>query len=123
VAKKKNNRGFSEEEKALVAHLKEKMKERGVSKFPRDWHLKQLSVARNMLAGENAPAVVQWKACIDWLFRDRYWKDKVDHLARVEALWPKYVLKGGANSGGTSKRNTPRRGSYGGSLYDEGLPL
>ncbi|MTI82722.1 MAG: hypothetical protein FH756_02245 [Firmicutes bacterium] len=123
MAKKKNNRGFSEEEKALVAHLKEKMKERGVNKFPRDWHLKQLSVARNMLAGENAPEVEQWEACIDWLFKDRYWKDKVDHLARVEALWPKYVLKGGVNSGGTSKRSTPQRGSYGGSLYDEGLPL
>ena len=84
---------FTEEEKSLAAYLKEKLASRGVKKLPRDWHLKQLSTARIMLAGANAPALREWKACIDWAFADDFWGDKVDHLARIEGLWPKYVLR------------------------------
>ena len=84
---------FSDIEKALVDYLKSKLATHGIKKFPRDWHLKQLSTARNMLAGDNAPSLEQWKACIDWCFKEPFWKDKVDHLARVEALWPKYCLQ------------------------------
>ncbi|SHJ59756.1 hypothetical protein SAMN02745219_02911 [Desulfofundulus thermosubterraneus DSM 16057] len=90
---KRAGRAFSDEEKALAEYLKEKLKLRGVHKFPRDWHLRQMAVARTMLAGENAPSVEDWKACIDWLFRHPYWGDKVDHLARVLDLWPRYVLQ------------------------------
>ncbi len=86
---------FNENEKALVKYFKDKLVALGVEKFPRDWHLKQLSTARNMLAGEKAPSVDEWKACIDWCFKEPFWKDKVDHLARVESLWPKYCLQGG----------------------------
>ncbi|NLI14561.1 MAG: hypothetical protein GX425_18570 [Peptococcaceae bacterium] len=84
---------FTEDEKSLVEYLKEKLSVRGVKKLPRDWHLKQLSTARGMLAGENAPTVAQWQACMDWAFADEFWCDKVDHLARVEGLWAKYVLQ------------------------------
>jgi hypothetical protein len=84
---------YKEEEKILVAYLKEKLKARGILKFPRDWHLKNLSVARTMLDGENAPSVEEWKACIDWAFAHKYWGDKTDHLARVINLWPSYVLQ------------------------------
>lgn len=84
---------FTDDEKSLVQYLKEKLSVRGVKKLPRDWHLKQLSTARVMLAGENAPTLAQWKACIDWAFVHDFWGDKVDHLARVEGLWAKYVLQ------------------------------
>lgn len=86
---------YTEQEKALVNYLKEKLAARGVEKFPRNWHLKQLTVARNMLAGDKAPTVEEWQKCIDWCFKEPFWKDKIDHLARVEALWSKYCLQGG----------------------------
>jgi len=86
---------FSDQEKSLYEYFKSKLVERDINKFPRDWHLKQLSVARNMLAGDNAPSLEDWQNCIDWCFKHPYWKDKVDHLARVEALWPKFCLQGG----------------------------
>lgn len=86
-------KGFTEEEKALVDYLKEKLRQRGVEKFPRDWHLKQSMVARDMLAGEKAPGLEEWKACIDWLMKHKYWGDKVDHLYRVSSLWPQYILQ------------------------------
>lgn len=107
---------FSQEEKELVAYFKDKLKSRGITKFPRDWHLKQLSVARYLLSGDKPPSLDEWKSCIDWAFGDPYWGDKVDHLARIEALWPKYMLKhGGAGGGGTAKagRTAPKRGSWG----------
>ncbi len=84
---------YTEEEKALVEYLRKKLESRGVLKLPRDWHLRNLSVARTMLDGENAPSVEEWKACIDWAFWHKFWGDKVDHLARVANLWPKYVLQ------------------------------
>lgn len=86
---------YTEAEKALVSYLKEKLAARGVVKFPRDWHLKQLSTTRNMLAGDKAPALEKWCRCIDWAFNDSFWCSKVDHLARIEALWPKYMLQQG----------------------------
>lgn len=109
---------YTEAEKALVSYLKEKLAARGIQKFPRDWHLKQLSTARNMLAGDKAPSPEEWRRCIDWAFADPFWCDKVDHLARIEALWPKYMLQqGGAGRGraAQAKRNPPKRGSWGAS--------
>lgn len=99
--------GFTEDEKALVEYFKDKLRQRGVEKFPRDWHLKQLTVARDMLAGENAPGLEEWKACIDWLFAHKYWGDKTDHLYRVAALWPQYILQAKKQlekSGDTNRR-------------------
>lgn len=86
-------RGFTEDEKALVEYLKDKLKQRGVLKLPRDWHLKQSTVARDMLAGEKAPSLEEWKACIDWLMGHKYWGDKVDHLYRISSLWAQYILQ------------------------------
>jgi hypothetical protein len=84
---------YREEEKTLVEYLKEKLKTRGILKFPRDWHLRNLAVARTMLEGDNAPSTQEWQKCINWAFAHKFWGDKVDHLARVFALWPQYVLQ------------------------------
>jgi len=98
-------RPYSEDEKTLVEHFRQALKARGVNRVPRDWHLKQLATARAMLAGENAPSLDDWKACIDWvLTKEPYWRDRVDHLARVEALWPRFVLQ--------ARRPGPGRGSH-----------
>lgn len=99
----KKQKAYTEEEKALVEYLKAKLEARGVLKLPRDWHLRNLSVARTMLDGENAPSVEEWKACIDWAFAHDFWGDKVDHLARVMNLWPRYVLQK-KKTGGSEKR-------------------
>jgi hypothetical protein len=93
LARTAKQKPYSEDEKALVAYLKEKLTGRGVKKYPRDWHLKQLAVARRMLAGPSAPGLEQWKACIDWLFEHQFWGDKVDHLARVEDKWVQFALQ------------------------------
>lgn len=76
-----------------MEYFRQALKVRGVNRVPRNWHLKQLATARAMLAGENAPTVEEWKACIDWAFEEPYWKDRIDHLARIEALWPRFVLQ------------------------------
>lgn len=102
---------YSDEEKSLVEYLKEKLIKSGVTKFPQDWHLRQLSTARRMLAGDGAPSVNEWKECIDWAFKNDYWKDKVDHLARIMSLWPKYKLKQGSDQPGKSRKYA-ERGSY-----------
>ena len=86
-------RSYSDEEKTLVEYFRQALKTRGVERVPRDWHLKQLSTDRAMLAGEKAPSLDEWKACIDWAFCEPYWKDKLDHLARVESLWPRFILQ------------------------------
>lgn len=108
-AKKRRARPYTEEEKALVEYLKDKLKARGVTKFPRDWHLKQLSVARTMLDGDQAPTVEQWKGCIDWAFSHPYWGDKIDHLARISWLWTQYVLRGHHKKAGDPDRERRRQ--------------
>lgn len=86
---------FTDQEKAIVQYFKDKLIARGVEKFARDWHLRQLSIARNMLAGDKAPSFEEWKRCIDWCFNHKFWGDKVDHLARVEALWAQHCMHAG----------------------------
>jgi len=87
------NKPYTETEKALVAYLKKALEARGVRKFPRDWHLKQLSCARTMLDGPAAPTLEEWQACIDWALAHSFWRDKIDHLARISWLWTQYCLQ------------------------------
>lgn len=89
----KKNKPYTEDEKELVSYLKERLTQRGVKRYPRDWHLKQLAVSRRMLAGATAPTVAQWKTCIDWLLGHQFWGDKIDHLARVEEKWVQFALQ------------------------------
>ncbi|MEW6540594.1 MAG: hypothetical protein AB1402_03115 [Bacillota bacterium] len=101
--------GYAEDEKALVNYLKEALKKRGVLRFPRDWHLRQLATARVMLAGRNAPSLDEWRKCIDWAFTEPYWKNRIDHLARIEGLWPRYVLQARPGTGGDSRDRKKER--------------
>lgn len=105
----RKNKPYTDDEKSLVAYLKEKLAQRGVKKLPRDWHLKQLTTARRMLAGEDPPSVEQWKSCIDWLFKHKYWGDKIDHLARVEDLWVQYSLQKKSSAYSESENDDKRR--------------
>lgn len=113
----RKSRPYTETEKALVEYLKAKLAQAGVTKFPQDWHLKQLTTARRMLAGEAAPALDEWQACIDWAFSNEFWKTKVDHLARILALWPKFKLLQKSEQPGKSRKYA-ERGSYGQGKYN-----
>lgn len=99
---------YTEEEKALVEYLRKKLEARGVLKLPRDWHLRNLSVARTMLEGENAPPVEEWEACMDWAFGHKFWGDKMDHLARAVNLWPQYVLQTKKTRGNSARIDRER---------------
>lgn len=81
---------YSEDAKAVANYLKEKLQVKGVTAFPRDWHLKEYAVAHRLLQKSN---VNELKGCIDWLFNDDYWCDKVDSLLAVERQLPKYQLR------------------------------
>jgi hypothetical protein len=113
---------YTEDERRLVEELKARLRERGVLKLPRDWHLKQLSVARTMLEGKDAPTVEEWAACMDWAFAHKFWGDKVDHLARVAALWPQYVLQRGRKAAARRDPEAERRRRLIKSLYVGAVP-
>lgn len=109
---------YSEEDKSVANHLKHKLKERGVTALPRNWHLKEYAVAKRLL---KKSSVTELKECIDWLFSDEYWHDKIDSLLVVERQLPKFQLRKGAIKNG---RADPYRGSHEGankknSIYDE----
>ena len=89
----KSSSNFSVEQKELVAYFKDKLKSRGITKFPRDWHLKQLSVARYLFTGDKPPSLAELKSCIDWAFEHQFLGYKVDHLATVERVWIEFKLK------------------------------
>jgi len=97
------NRPYTKTEKALVEYFKKTLEARGISKFPRDWYLKQLSCARTMLDGSDAPTIEQWQGCIDWAQEHPFWGDKIDHLARVSWLWMQYCLQKQGEKCGTGK--------------------
>jgi len=113
------NKSYTETEKALVAYLKKALEARGVRKFPRDWHLKQLSCARTMLDGPAAPTLEEWQACIDWAQAHSFWRDKIDHLARISWLWTQYCLqkKRDSKPGTNAIEEKKRRKQFIKSLY------
>lgn len=94
---KKKEPKYSEDDKAVANHLKEKLKERGVTALPRNWHLKEYAVAQRLLKKSD---VSELKQCIDWLFTDSFWHDKVDSLLAVERRLPKFQLRKGAIKNG-----------------------
>jgi len=90
---KKKEPKYSEDDKAVANHLKAKLNERGVTALPRNWHLKEYATAKRLL---KKSSVSELKDCIDWLFADNFWYDKVDSLLAVERQLPKFQLKKGA---------------------------
>ncbi len=81
---------YSEDDKAVANYLKEKLQKRGVTALPRNWHLKEYAIAQRLL---KKSTVSELRGCIDWLFSDEYWHDKIDSLLVVERQLPKYQLK------------------------------
>ncbi len=81
---------YSDEDKAIACYLKDKLVANGVTVFPKDWLLKNYSTAHRLL---NMASSDEIKDCIDWLFSDRYWHDKIDSLLVVERQLAKYQMQ------------------------------
>lgn len=97
--KPKKPRGpvYTEEEKLLVKHFKERLQQAGVDYFPPDWHLRQLPAARRLLEGRTVDEVM---ACIDFAFAEQEagrLRMNLDHLMAIERVWPRFrIRRGGA---------------------------
>jgi len=97
-ATKKKTKGpsYSEEEKLLVRHFKERLQQSGVDHFPPDWHLRQLPAARRLLEGGRT--VKEVMECIDWAFAEKQagrLRMNLDHLLAIERLWPRFRIRTG----------------------------
>lgn len=92
---------YTEEEKLLVRHFKERLQEAGADHFPPDWHLRQLPAARRLLEGGRT--VEQVMACIDWAFTEKKagrLRMNLDHLLAIERVWPRFRIRAGGADGG-----------------------
>jgi hypothetical protein len=89
---------LSTEARGVVLHLHRRLEEHGVNHLPRDWHLKQYSVTARIIKSGVSPGELM--RCIDWLFADSYWRDKIADMLAVERQYPRFKLaQGGARDG------------------------
>ncbi len=101
---KRKKKETSPEAKAVAKYLKERLAAAGVDHLPRDWHLKNYATAERMIKSGVDPG--ELLACIDWLFSDAYWCDKVTDLLVVERQYPKFKLQR-SEPGGNTARGDP----------------
>lgn len=86
----------------LVRALKRALEERGVAQgLPRDWHLRELGIARRLLA-KGIPAE-EWEACMAWGFRDPWWSERLVSLGMLERIWPRYRMASRRKGGGSGE--------------------
>lgn len=71
------------EAKALAARLKEQLQARGVTIFPRDWHLKAAASATLLL---RSLSVSEVEALMDWALGHPYWGPKTTSMQRLVSL-------------------------------------
>lgn len=78
----------SAEAKEAAAYLKQKLTERGVTVFERDWNLKNSAVAETLLRDGLSPEDLH--ALIDWCLADAFWGNKIHDLLKVRDLAPRW---------------------------------
>jgi hypothetical protein len=83
VAKPDAPRRFSPEARALAARLKARLQDRGVTVFPRDWHLKGMASATLLL---RQLTVQEIEALMDWALAHPFWGPKTTDMRRLVAL-------------------------------------
>jgi len=66
-----------------VDRLKAQLQARGVTVFPRDWHLKALASAAFLL---KALSVAEVEALMDWALAHSYWGEKTTTMHRLVML-------------------------------------
>lgn len=74
---------YSPEAKALADRLKRRLEERGVTVWPRDWHLKAMASATYLL---RALSVADVEALMDWVLTHPFWGPKTTDMHRLVAV-------------------------------------
>lgn len=74
----------------MAQYLKAQLQQRGVSAFPRDWHLKGAATAQSLI-GQGITPEMQ-RAVIDWALADAFWGRQVTTMAKVADLVPRWQL-------------------------------
>ncbi|MDA8192740.1 MAG: helix-turn-helix domain-containing protein [Thermaerobacter sp.] len=72
---------------ALAARLKEQLQARGVTVFPRDWHLKAAASATLLLRSLSVSDV---EALMDWALAHPFWGDKLTQMRQLVSLAPEW---------------------------------
>jgi hypothetical protein len=80
-------RTVSPEAKRLADGLKQRLKDRGVTVFPRDWHLKAQASAKRLLATLSTDEA---EALMDWALAHPFWGTKISDLYRIVTLAPEW---------------------------------
>lgn len=78
----------SPQAKEAAAYLKQKLVERGVTVFERDWMLKNSAIAETLLRDGLSPEDIY--ALIDWCLADAFWGHKIHDLLKVRDLAPRW---------------------------------
>ena len=80
-------RRSSPDAKQLANRLKQRLQERGVTVFPRDWHLKAQASAQHLLA---TLSMAEAEALMDWALAHPFWGTKITDWYRIVALAPEW---------------------------------
>ena len=94
-------RTVSPEAKRLAGGLKQRLKARGVTVFPRDWHLKAQASAQRLLG---TLSIAEAEALMDWALAHPFWGTKISDMYRIVTLAPewqqeRHLGKGGPTDG------------------------
>ena len=111
-------RRSSPDAKQLADRLKQRLQERGVTVFPRDWHLKAQASAQHLLA---TLSMAQAEALMDWALAHPFWGTKITDLYRIVALAPEWQQARHPGKGGpTDGPNRLPTSLTAGRHYDQG---
>jgi len=81
---------FSKTATEIVKWFRQLLEEKGVTVFPRDWYIKNYSVADSMLKHTTEAEI---REAIQWGLKHDYWSDKIDSLSTVKKYFPKFQME------------------------------
>lgn len=95
------------EAKQATQHLKDRLKQRGVTVFAKDWHIKANAVAQAMLAtGLSPPELIGY---IDRCLDDPFWGTRTTTMDKVRDLVMQWQQEGTMPAQAATSRNGKRR--------------
>ncbi len=98
VSLSSTGRPLAPEAKQLADALKQRLQERGVTVFPRDWHLKAQASAQRLLA---TLSLAEAEALMEWALAHPFWGTKITDWYRIVALAPEWQQARHPGKGGS----------------------
>lgn len=92
----------SPEAQHLANRLKQRLQERGVTVFPRDWHLKAQTSTQRLLG---TLSLAEAEMLMDWALAHPFWGTKITDWYRIVALAPEWQQQPHRVNGGRSHGN------------------